>query len=96
MSTEEINEIKGALFLLLLGNGTEQEKAQRLAFIADKCGISDEEDFTPPLSELSATAIFVDNSLNYLLNEEYDPWCEYLKNELEKIENYELLQELHL
>lgn len=96
MEEKQIIEIKSILFLLLLGEGTEKQKAQRLAFIADKCGISDEEDFVPPLSELSATAIFVDKSLDYLLQEEYDPWCEYLKEELEKIENYELLKELHL
>lgn len=96
MVEEEINEIKTAIFLLLLGEGTEQQKAERLAFVADKCGISNEGDFTPPLSEYTATALFVDKSLDLLLEEEYDPWCDYLKEELEKIENYELLKELHL
>lgn len=96
MIEEEINEIKTILFLILLGEGTEEQKASRLSFIADKCGISEERDFIPPLSEYSSTAIFVDKSLDLLLEEQYDEWCEYLKEELEKIENYELLQELHL
>lgn len=96
MTEEQLNEFKSVMFLILLGEGSEGEKAERLAFIADKCGISDEDDFTPPLSKYTATAIFVDNSLNLLLEEEYDEWCEYLKEELEKIENYELLKELHL
>lgn len=98
MTEEQINELKTILFLVLLGEGDEQKKAERLAYIADKCGISDEGDFEPPLSEYSATGIFVNNSMDFLLQErpQYDDWCEYLKNELEKLENYELLSELHL
>ncbi len=96
MTEKQITEIKSILFLLLLGEGTEKQKATRLAFIADKCGISDEGDFIPPLSEYSSTAMFVDKSLDLLLEEQYDPWCDYLKDELEKVENYELLKELHL
>jgi hypothetical protein len=98
MAEEQINELKTILFLILLGEGDEQKKAERLAYIADKCGISDEDDFVEPLSEYSATGIFVNNSMDYLLRErpQYDEWCEYLKKELESLENYELLSELHL
>ena len=96
MTEKQINEFKSVMFLLLLGEGTEKQKANRLSYIADKCGISEEGDFIPPLSEYSSTAMFVDKSLDLLLEEQYDEWCEYLKEELEKIESYELLQELHL
>ena len=98
MTEEEVNNIKMLIFLILVGKGTEENKATWLAAIADKCGIAGEDDFKV-LSEYSATAIFVDSSLDILENaqdNDYDRWCNLLKSELEKIENYELLSELSL
>lgn len=96
MTEKQINEFKSVMFLLLLGEGTEEQKANRLSFIANKCGISEEGDFIPPLSEYTVTAFFVDKSLNLLEEEKYDEWADYFREELEKIENYDLLKELNL
>ena len=62
--------------------------------LADKSEISSSEDFID--AGLNTTTIFVEKSLEMFTNELYDEWIEYFKQELIKIENYELIIELEL
>ena len=91
-----MDEIKQLLLFLLLGgnNIKEEQQVHIFTILADLSEISDSEDFKNV--GLNATTIFVEKSLEMFTNELYDEWIEYFKQELIKIENYELIIELEL
>ena len=91
-----MDEIKQLLLFLLLGgnNIKEEQLIHIFTILADLSEISDSEDFKNV--GLNATTIFVEKSLEMFTNELYDDWIEYFKQELIKIENYELIIELEL
>ena len=83
------------LFLLIGGKEIKTEQLINLfTILADKSEISSSEDFISV--GMNTTTIFVEKSLEMFTNELYDDWIEYFKQELLKIENYELIIELEL
>lgn len=99
---ERIKEI----FLFLLVAGAELSKTNliyTLSELSDLSGISNEEDFKEDslYKELSSTVVFVNTSVEFFIlakknKTEFDNFIEYYKNELLKIENYELITYLDL
>ena len=91
-----MDEIKQLLLFLLLGgnNIKEEQQVHIFTILADLSEISDSEDFIDV--GMNTTTIFVEKSLEMFTNELYDEWIEYFKQELIKIENYELIIELEL
>ena len=65
-----------------------------LTILSDLSEISDYTDFEN--IGISATTIFVEKSLKMIENEQYDEFIEYYKQELLKIEKYELISYLSL
>jgi len=92
---EELDNIKMVMFVLLAGKSEGEKLANYLAFLADKCGLAEKNDFILP-SEYSATGMFINKSMDLLEEDRYDDWIEYFKNELLKEQSYELINELHL
>lgn len=95
--TDEIKNL--LLFLLSAGNSIKEEQLLKMfTILADLSGISDEKDFDG--SNINKTTLFAENSLKLFIDaetdEDYDCWIEYFREELEKIESYELLSELEL
>ena len=91
-----MNDIKQIMLFLLIG-GKEIKTEQLInlfTILADKSEISSSEDFINV--GINTTTIFVEKSLEMFANELYDEWIEYFKQELLKIENYELIIELEL
>lgn len=97
---DRIKEIKKIiLFLLLGGNSIKEEQLLKMfTILADLSGVSDEKDFSE--GNINKTTLFAENSLKLFLdaetNDDYDFWINYFRDELEKIENYELLIQLEL
>lgn len=88
--------IKEVFFFILLG-GKEIKTEQLiniLTILSDLSEISDDTDFKN--IGISATTIFVEKSLKMIENEQYDEFIEYYKQELLKIEKYELISYLSL
>ena len=91
-----MNDLKQIMLFLLIG-GKEIKTKQLInlfTILADKSEISSSEDFID--AGMNTTTIFVEKSLEMFRNELYDDWIEYFKQELLKIENYELIIELEL
>ena len=91
-----MNDLKQIMLFLLIG-GKEIKTKQLInlfTILADKSQISSSEDFINV--GMNTTTIFVEKSLEMFANELYDDWIEYFKNELLKVENYELIVELEL
>lgn len=94
------DEIKQLLhFLLVGGNSIEDEQLlHAFSMLADLSGISDENDFTNV--GINSTTMFAENSLKLFsdaeTSDDYDVWIEYYKNELVKVEEYQLIIDLEL
>ena len=91
-----MNDLKQIILFLLIG-GKEIKTEQLInlfTILADKSEISSSEDFINV--GINTTTIFVEKSLEMLTNELFDDWIKYFKQELLKIENYELIIELEL
>lgn len=74
-----------------------------LSELSDVSGISGENDFEENTlcKEYTATVLFVNSSVEFFIRakkdlNEYDNWLLFFKEELLKIENYELVKELNL
>jgi len=90
---DEIKEV--FMFLLIGGNQIEEEQLIHMfTILADLSEISNPEDFEDV--GISATTIFVEKSLNLFKSELYDDFIEIYKQELVKLENYELITYLDL
>lgn len=91
-----MDEIKQLLLFLLLGgnNIKEEQQVHIFTILADLSEISDSEDFKNV--GLNATTIFVEKSLKMFEKELYDDFIEMYKQELVKLENYELVTYLDL
>ena len=91
-----MNDLKQImLFLFFVGKEIKTKQLINLfTILADKSEISSSEDFIDV--GMNTTTIFVEKSLEMFTNELYDEWIEYFKQELIKIENYELIIELEL
>ena len=91
-----MEKIKNIFFFILLG-GKEIKTEQLihiLTILSDLSDISDDTDFEN--IGISSTTIFVEKSLKMIENEQYDEFIEYYKQELLKIEKYELISYLSL
>ena len=94
--TTVMDEIKQIMLFLLIG-GREIKTEQLInlfTILADLSEISDSEDFKNV--GLNATTIFVEKSLKMFEKELFDEWIEMFKQELVKLENYELIRHLEL
>lgn len=90
---DEIKEV--FMFLLIGGNQIKEEQLIHMfTILADLSEISNPEDFKD--IGISATTIFVEKSLKMFEKELYDDFIEMYKQELVKLENYELITYLDL
>ena len=92
-NTDDIKQL--CLYLMLGGKEIKIEQLiHALTILADLSKIGEEIDFKT--YGISRVTLFVDKSLELFEQELYDEWIEYFKQELIKIENYELIIELEL
>lgn len=90
------DEIKEVFMFILLGGKEIQDKPlhDMLAILCDMSEISEPDDFKDVT--INATTIFVEKCFKMIKNELYDDFIDLYRQELLKMESYDLLHHLHL
>ena len=90
MKSTEFLEIKEVLFIILLGEASEQQLIYLLTALLDYSEITDKNNFG------ALDEVLIEKALDMLLKQEFDMFIEWYKQEIIKVENYELIIYLEL
>jgi len=95
LACHSLEDIKMYMICILSMRCSEKQLKAYLCALSDWSGISDITDWATD-SDNTATAIWLDKSMEFLTNKRRDLWVEYFKKELIKLEDYEKINALNL
>lgn len=95
IACHSLEDIKMYMICILSFKCSEKQQKTYLCAISDYCGISNIEDWATD-SPNTATAIWLDKSIEFLNDGRRDLWIEYFKSELIRLQAFEILNNLNL